>query len=187
MIYVAWGMALSYCSAAGEPENPNERTKLGKYLTAVEAYAMWRSDPDGVKVLDVRTPEEYVYVGHPPMARNIPLKIWRGHESYGENSLDQIDNPYFFAEIKKYYATADTILVISRSGDLAAEAVNVLAERGFADVYSIVDGVEANLISDSESYYLGNRSANHWRISGGPWTYDLDAGLVYLPDKTHGQ
>ena len=29
--------------------------------------------PRGVKILDVRIPEEYIFVGHPEMAKNIPL------------------------------------------------------------------------------------------------------------------
>jgi rhodanese-related sulfurtransferase len=185
--FMAWLTPISSCYAAGEPENPIERTKLGKYLTAVEAYAMWKSDPEQVKVLDVRTPEEYVYVGHAPMARNIPPKICKGHGSFTENCLDLSDNPDFFTEIKKYYDTSDTILVMSRSSAKAAEAVNLLAQRGFVDVYSIVDGFEANLIADTESAYLGNRAENHWKISGAPWTYELDAALVYLPDRVHGR
>jgi rhodanese-related sulfurtransferase len=181
------GMSFSFCYAASEPENSNEQTRLGKYLTAKEAYAMWRSDPEQVKVLDVRTTEEYVYVGHPPMARNIPCKVWKGHGNFSENSPDVCDNPEFFTELKKYYDTSDTVLVLSRSGDKAAEAVNLLADRGYVDVYCIVDGFEANLIADSESSYLGNRAENHWKISGVPWTYELDAALVYLPDKLQGR
>ena len=45
-------------------------TALGLYVTAAEAYAKWQADPEGVKILDVRTPEEHFFVGHPPMAWN---------------------------------------------------------------------------------------------------------------------
>ncbi len=34
---------------------------------------MWKADPDGVKFLDVRTFEEYVFGGHVEAAKNIPL------------------------------------------------------------------------------------------------------------------
>ena len=34
---------------------------------------MWQADPEGVKILDVRTPEEWVFTGHAPMATNIPF------------------------------------------------------------------------------------------------------------------
>ena len=36
---------------------------------------MWKADPERVHLIDVRTPEEYVFVGHAEMARNIPLAL----------------------------------------------------------------------------------------------------------------
>ncbi len=39
-------------------------TSLGLYVTAAEAYEMWKADPEKVKVLDVRMVEEYVFLGH---------------------------------------------------------------------------------------------------------------------------
>ena len=50
-----------------------KRTVLGLYVTAREAYERWRAAPDRVKIIDVRTPEEYMWVGHAPMAWLIPL------------------------------------------------------------------------------------------------------------------
>ncbi len=50
-------------------------TSLGLYVTAKEAYDLWQADPEGVRILDVRTPEEFVFVGHAPMAWNIPLAL----------------------------------------------------------------------------------------------------------------
>jgi len=35
-----------------------KQTSLGLYLTAQEAYDMWKADPKRVNILDVRTPEE---------------------------------------------------------------------------------------------------------------------------------
>ena len=55
--------------AAGEvPES--KQTTLGLYATAAEAYAAWEAAPDHVTILDVRTPEEFIFVGHPAMAWN---------------------------------------------------------------------------------------------------------------------
>jgi rhodanese-related sulfurtransferase len=42
-------------------------------VTAAEAYAMWKADPEGVKILDVRMVEEYVFLGHAAMAISIPV------------------------------------------------------------------------------------------------------------------
>ena len=61
---------------ASHPEGSiasERRTSLGLYLTAREAYDRWQEDPDGVRILDCRTKEEYVFVGHPPTAVNIPF------------------------------------------------------------------------------------------------------------------
>ena len=48
-------------------------TTLGLYVTAREAYEMWKADPERTKVLDVRTFEEYVLIGRVEMAANVPL------------------------------------------------------------------------------------------------------------------
>ena len=52
-----------------------KKTALGFYVTAQEAYEMWKSNPGQVNILDVRTPEEYIFVGHAEMARNIPSSL----------------------------------------------------------------------------------------------------------------
>ena len=58
---------------------PNEtlpkgkQTVLGLYVTAKEAYEKWKAEPEKVKILDVRTPEEFLFVGHPEMAWKIPI------------------------------------------------------------------------------------------------------------------
>ena len=44
----------------GRPIVEQRQTTLGLYVTAKEAYDMWQADPEGVKILDVRTPEEWV-------------------------------------------------------------------------------------------------------------------------------
>ena len=40
-----------------------KQTVLGLYVTAKEAYEKWKAEPDKVKIIDVRTPEEYLFVG----------------------------------------------------------------------------------------------------------------------------
>jgi rhodanese-related sulfurtransferase len=55
-----------------------KRTALGLYATSAEAYEKWQAAPDEVHLLDVRTPEEFIFVGHPEMAWCIPL----GFQSY---------------------------------------------------------------------------------------------------------
>ena len=66
-------------SAARAQEMPDsiprgKRTVLGKYILSVEAYEKWKAGPERIKILDVRTLGEYVFVGHAPMAYNIPFR-----------------------------------------------------------------------------------------------------------------
>jgi len=49
-----------------------KQTTLGLYVTANEAYNMWKANPDKVTVLDIRTVVEYIWVGHPEMSLTIP-------------------------------------------------------------------------------------------------------------------
>lgn len=177
------GAAHSFSHAAGEPENPKKKTTLGKYVTAAEAYEMWRSKPEQVKILDVRTPEEYLFVGHAAMARNIPFKTWTGKWNPEKKAFILVENPEFVTRAKKFYSPTDTLLVMCRSGDRAAEAVNALAKAGFANAYSIVDSFEGDVVADELSMFNGKRLRNGWKNSGAPWTYDLDAELIYVPEE----
>ena len=65
---------LTSCAAQAGAEIPKgKQTVLGLYVTAKEAYEKWQAAPDKVVIIDVRTPEEYLFVGHPAMAWKIPL------------------------------------------------------------------------------------------------------------------
>ena len=66
---------LSWAAENVQPANEKDRTTLGKYISPQDAYAKWVHNPGKVKILDVRTPEEYYFVGHPEMA----VKIGRAH------------------------------------------------------------------------------------------------------------
>jgi len=162
-----------------------KQTSLGLYVTAHEAYEMWLAAPKKVKILDVRTPEEYVFVGHPDMAVNIPLMFpkyeWHAdRRRYGiEPSAD------FLADVQEHFTPDDTILTMCRSGGRSAWAVNMLAEADFEEVYSIIDGMEGDKVKDPGSVFHGKRMMNGWKNAGLPWTYDLDPELVWHPHEDH--
>ncbi len=159
----------------------NKRTTLGHYVIAEEAYVMWKNEPKKVHILDVRTPEEYVFVGHAEMARNIPL-LYVKHEWSPENRQFVVElNPDFIAEAKRQFKPTDTILVMCRSGDRSAMAVNALAKAGFVNVYNIIDGMEGDLVDDPKSKHHGKRMKNGWKNSGSPWTYEVNIEQTCLP------
>jgi len=169
-------------SQAVKPELPKEKqTTLGLYLTAKEAYEKWKAEPDKVKILDVRTSEEYLFVGHPAMAWNIPFSLQTYQWDASKTKLPMTPNPGFVAQVKEVAAPDDMLLVMCRSGGRSALAVNRLAEAGFRNVYTIVDGMEGDAVEDPESVFHGQRMKNGWKNSGLPWTYKLDAERMLLP------
>jgi rhodanese-related sulfurtransferase len=164
-----------------------KQTALGLYVTAHEAYQKWQAAPETVKVLDVRTPEEFIFVGHPEMAVNVPL----GFQTYRWDSLkgyfDFELNPEFVALVRQVFEPEDEILAICRSGGRSALAANFLAKEGFSNVWNVIDGVEGDLVKDSESPHHGKRMQNGWKNSGLPWTYAVDPAQVLLPEDRKGK
>ena len=52
---------------------------------------------------------------------------------------------------------------------------NRLAEDGFTQVWSVVDGFEGDMSKD------GRRSVNGWKNAGLPWSYKLEKARMYFP------
>ena len=162
---------------------PEEKlTNLELYVTAREAYEMWKADPERVKVLDVRTFEEYVLIGHAEMAANIPLAFPTYNWDANKGNYSIAINTDFIAHAKERFQPDDTILAMRRSGGRSAMAVNALAKAGFTQVHNIIDGFKGDKVDDPESVYHGKRARNGWKNSA-PWTYKLDPELVWLPSE----
>jgi rhodanese-related sulfurtransferase len=182
---LAFIVLLAASNAYGQAPNelPNDKqTSLGLYVTAKQAYEMWEKAPDKVRILDVRTPEEYMYIGHAAMAWNIPAFL-QGYEwDAARRHFSLKPNPEFLKHIKEVFRPEDIILVTCRSGGRSAMAVNQLAAAGYKHVYNITDGVEGDMIHDQESVFVGKRMKNGWKNSGLPWTYELDPKLMRLPN-----
>jgi rhodanese-related sulfurtransferase len=187
---VAVAVSLAGAAAVGE-QNASQtagdipkgkQTSLGLYVTAAEAHEKWKAAPEKVKILDVRTPAEYVFIGHPEMAGNIPLAFLTHEWDARRKSLAMRPNPDFVSQVEEWAKPTDTILIICRSGGRSAMAVNMLAQAGFTDVYNIIDGMEGDKVTDPESPKYGKRAKNGWKNSGLPWTYDLQREQMRLPD-----
>lgn len=160
---------------ADRPELPKaKQTSLGLYLTAREAYEKWQADPQQITVLDVRTTEEYIFVGHAPMARNVPLMSQTYTWNADKERFEMRPNPNFVAQVMEFAGPSDIILVMCRSGGRSALGVNLLAEAGYSKVYQIVDGMEGDSIEDPENVFQGKHLKNGWKNSGNPWTYEID-------------
>ena len=163
----------------GHPVSKSKQTTLGLYVTAQDAYELWKNEHERVQIIDVRTPEEYGFVGHAEMARNIPI-IFVKHEWNTEKNEFAVElNPDFMGRMKQLFLPTDTLLVMCRSGGRSAMAVNALAKAGFVNVYNIIDGMEGDKVNDPESVYHGKRMKNGWKNSGLPWTYDVDPDWIF--------
>jgi rhodanese-related sulfurtransferase len=153
-----------------------KQTTLGLYLTAKEAYDRWQANPEKVKILDVRTPEEFLFVGHPLMAWKIPLAAQSYKWDAEKAQFRMKPLPDFVARVQQVAKPGDEILVTCRSGGRSAMAVNALAKAGFKNVYNILDGMEGDGNMDSDSVPRGG-----WKNSGCPWTKKLTPDRMFLP------
>ena len=193
--------ALSFAAAPGiagaqtrKPEGPlvstalpqAKQTTLGLYVTAAQAYAMWQADPVKVKIIDVRTPEEFAFVGHPAMAWNVPIAFVTYQRKEGKFTYAPKMNAEFVALVREIAQPSDTLLVTCRSGGRSAMGVNALAKAGFTNVYNIVDGVEGDTVDDPDSVFHGKRMKNGWKNSA-PWVYDIDPEKVILEEGSSKQ
>jgi rhodanese-related sulfurtransferase len=57
----------------------------------------------------------------------------------------------------------DTVLVICRSGNRSAVAVEMLARAGFEKAYTVVDGFEGERNTNPSSPDYGQRTVNGWK------------------------
>jgi len=163
---------------------PKEKqTTLGLYLTAREAYERWKAEPEKVKIVDVRTPEEYLFVGHPTMAWKIPVAVQLYEWDVERKQFSMKPLLDFVTRVREMASPNDTLMLMCRSGGRSAIACNFLAQAGFKHVYNIVDGMEGDTVQDPESVFVGQRLKNGWKNSGNPWTYKLTPEQMLLPKK----
>jgi rhodanese-related sulfurtransferase len=161
---------------------PKEKqTTLGLYITAKQAYERWKADPEKVKIIDVRTPEEFLFVGFPTMAWKIPVATQSYEWDPARNQFPMKPLPDFVERVQQVAKPDDTLMIMCRSGSRGALAVNLLAKAGFKNAYNVVDGMEGDTVDDPESIFHGQRMRNGWKNSGCPWTYKLTPERLVLP------
>jgi rhodanese-related sulfurtransferase len=158
-----------------------KQTAPGLYVTAKEAYERWKAEPGMVKVIDVRTPEEYLFVGFPTMAWKIPVATQSYEWDTIKGQFPMKLLPDFVSRVQQVAKPDDTVMVMCRSGGRSAIAVNMLAKAGFTKAYNIVDGMEGDTVNDPASVFNGQRLKNGWKNSGCPWSYKLSPEQMLLP------
>ena len=161
---------------------PKEKqTVLGLYVTAKQAYEKWQAEPEKVMILDVRTPEEFLFVGHPAMAWKIPVAVQTYEWDAGKGQFPMKLIPDFVSRVQAVAKPDDTIMVMCRSGGRSAIAANLPAKAGFKHVHNIIDGMEGDANGDSASVAQGQQLKDGWKNSGCPWTKKLTPDRMVLP------
>lgn len=114
-------------------------------VTPAEAWAL--QELGAARIVDVRTPPEWQFVGHVP---EVPLVEWpRDGE---ENALRA-----FLAKLKATVEPAAPLLFLCRSGVRSHYAAELATQAGFAKSYNVLEGFE------------GNAPGRGWRAAGLPW------------------
>ena len=183
VVYSMITTSIAYGQVSDTELPKGKQTNPGLYVTAKEAYAKWMASPEKVKIIDVRTPEEYIFVGHAEMAWNIPFAYQSCEWDEEKKHFPMKPHPDFVSRVQELFAPEDTLLVTCRSGGRSAMSVNLLAAAGFKYVYNITDGVEGDKVKDPASVYHGQRLRNGWKNSGLPWTFHADPKQMRLPKE----
>ena len=149
---------------------------MAKQITPTEAYEMLKDDPEHTFIVDIRTRAEYIFIGHPNMAYNIPYLFWISSK---DEKSGHKKNSHFVSDFVKEFKKTDKILVMCRSGNRSAPACKLLEEDGFENIFEIPDGFEGKKVSDKNSIYYSYRCVNGWKHDGLPWTYKIKEDLSY--------
>jgi len=169
--------------AAEVPDNISKRSSANLYLTATEAYAFKQRLSDRLLFVDIRSPAEIMFVGMPEsMDINIPLlspdySQWSEiKRSYPMERNDRFNKQIDEAINARSMTQKDSIVLLCRSGKRSAKAASLLHNRGYAQVYTVVDGFEGDKVKTGMN--KGKRMVNGWKNSQLPWGYTLDRNKI---------
>lgn len=158
-------------------------TRLGLYMHPKEVQAIMASEAAKKTLfLDIRSPEEVMFVGTPSSVDAIvPFALVSSTYAFDSSrkAYRMDPNKGFVAEVEwrlkaKGLTKNDDVILMCRSGDRSAKAADLLAEAGYTRVYSVVEGFEGDLGK------TGRRDVNGWKNDALPWSYALDP--TKLPD-----
>ncbi|PHS79175.1 MAG: sulfurtransferase [Rhodospirillaceae bacterium] len=144
-----------------DQSGPQEALGYAGDMTPTEAWQALTDNPKAV-LLDVRTPEEWTYVGLPnleALQREVCLVPWV--------FFPRMDiNPQFVEQLKaSVRLTPDTpILILCRSGVRSIAAAKALTSSGFTDCYNILYGFEGNPDTNNQRGKISG-----WKVDGLAW------------------
>jgi len=131
------------------------------HISPIEAWQMMQANP-GVTLIDVRSDMEFLMIGHPKGAINVPLidaPDWTVDEAFVANVRKAL-----LGRIAARDRSAPPLLLICRSGNRSCDAAQILAQEGLTDVLVISGGFEGPL----DDNHHRNTVAG-WRFENLPW------------------
>ncbi|MBW2162948.1 MAG: hypothetical protein JRF43_00465 [Deltaproteobacteria bacterium] len=163
-------------------------------ISPEEANATLSSNPNAY-ILDIRTPEEWYYVGHPgkdkcgngafleePIRKviNIPWELWE-YVPQDKKYDRHIPNRFFDEEVVRQFDPDDTIIVMCRSGKRSEKATGELASPSGPACKRLEELGFYNILDMSEGFEGGRDSCRHRTLNQG-WK---NKGLPYI-DNNNG-
>lgn len=136
---------------------------MTKVVTISAKQAFEQQKMPGTLLIDVRSHMEFLFIGHPTGAINIP---W----------IDEPDwevNPNFVREIRQLILGGTSavehshdvpIVLICRSGKRSHEAGSLLVKEGMMKIFNVEEGFEGELNDTHQRSSLAG-----WRFDGLPW------------------
>ena len=153
------------------------------WCTPPEAYKSWQKDPGHVRLLDVRTPEEYVFIGHAVMARNIPFQFLTAEYDPNRHAPKMTPNPYFLEDVQAACKPEDKLVLMCAGGHRGAAAAEVLRKNGFANVLNIEGGFDGEYKQDCACQGKGELTHRGWVQHGLPWSIWVNPDLLYQRER----
>jgi rhodanese-related sulfurtransferase len=137
------------------PAEYRGRMDTAQELTPIKAWEL--ASKGQAIIVDVRSDEEFKFVGHVPNSVLIP---WA-------KGLDLQRNPEFPEALKAKVPLNKPVLFLCRSGKRSLLAVETAKKLGYQDAFSIYGGFEGE---KDENGHRGKFDG--WRFHALPWTQD---------------
>lgn len=147
-------------------------------IDAVAAYRM--AITQKVPIVDVRTAQEYQFVGHAPTAYEIPAFVW-GKWDEQKKSFSTEPNPDFVKQFASVFPDKNAaIIIMCRSGHRSGKAIKLLVQAGYINLYQMWEGFEGIAVSDKELPSYGKKIVDGWKNRGLPYTWDMDPQYIVM-------
>ena len=177
-----WGVTLTDEQV---PESKRTQTKL--YLLPKEVFDLKTREASQTLLVDIRTPAEVQFVGYTPLIDgNVPYITYDYSDWDPKNKEYKREfNSGFVGQIENLLIKSGVpggkharIILMCRSGDRSAKAVDLMLKSGYTNVWSAVEGFEGDKSKDGPT--KGQRTINGWKNALLPWTYELDKSKAFI-------